>query len=158
VAGEKCLAEANQGAGKGGPVVNRIGIIAQGLFNKRSNTVVYKQYVISHPGDLLHVKTKVLQGVRRCALTETAGGQEQGSTTLQCALRFSASGASALSFSRGDPGSSTACTEIATEMSPCALRFAEGAEGPWARWWPSCPAISCHLPGPVADDQSKSPE
>jgi hypothetical protein len=58
-------------------------------------------------------------------------GADQGSTTLQCALRFCCPRCICPEVSRGNPGYSTACTEVVTEMAPGALRFAKGAVGPW---------------------------
>jgi hypothetical protein len=36
----------------------------------------------------------------------------------------------------GNPGCSTACTEVVAEMAAGALRFAKGAEDPWLREGP----------------------
>jgi hypothetical protein len=48
---------------------------------------------------------------------------DQGSTTLQCALRFCCPRGLCTEVFRGSPGSSTPCTEVVTEMPAGALMF-----------------------------------
>jgi hypothetical protein len=69
-------------------------------------------------------------GVQQSMVQQLVQGRlGRGSTTLQCALKNRSPVCMCPEVVRGNPGYSTACTEVVTKMAPGALRFAKGTVG-----------------------------